>query len=138
MRKDLLCLSRTSVQTHVGRRRKTMTSRPQTPPCFVYMTLPGQVEAITVGRYELTQNRIGVPLGKFIYGRRYLARSDAVEIDPIELKLSGRRYETTLLDGIFGALRDASPDHWGRLVIQKALSTTDLSELDYLLQSPDD
>jgi serine/threonine-protein kinase HipA len=116
-----------------------MTSRSKpTRPCYVYMALPGQTQAVTVGRFEWTTNRAGVPLGKFVYGKRYLARGDAVEIDPVELKLADVRYETTLCDGVFGALRDASPDHWGRLVVQKALSTPHLTELDYLLQSPDD
>jgi serine/threonine-protein kinase HipA len=106
--------------------------------CFVYMTLPGNTEAVTIARYDFTLTRAGVPLGKLVYGRKYLARDDAVEIDPIELKLADRRYQTTLLDGVFGALRDASPDHWGRLVIQKAIGSTNVSEMDYLLQSPDD
>src|SRR5262249_34024527 len=70
-----------------------------------------------------------------IYGRKYLARDDKVEIDPVELKLDSGIYKTTLLDGIFGALRDASPDSWGRLVIERALGRTDLDEIDFLLQS---
>ena len=40
--------------------------------------------------------------------------------------------------GVFGALRDAGPDYWGRLVIERALQTSALSEIDYLLKSPDD
>ena len=39
---------------------------------------------------------------------------------------------------MFGALRDAGPDHWGRLVIEKHAGKTQLGEMDYLLQSPDD
>lgn len=38
----------------------------------------------------------------------------------------------------FGALRDASPDSWGRRVIQRHLGRAQPSELDYLLNSPDD
>jgi hypothetical protein len=37
-----------------------------------------------------------------------------VPIDPIELKLEERTFETARLHGMFGALRDASPDYWGR------------------------
>ena len=43
-----------------------------------------------------------------------------------------------MLKGIFGALRDASPDHWGRRIIEKRAAKPQLDELDYLLHSPDD
>jgi serine/threonine-protein kinase HipA len=105
--------------------------------CFVYITLPGQTKSVTAGRYELSKNRDDVPLGRFVYGRTYLERSDAVEFDPIELRLSNRVYETTTLQGLFGALRDAGPDFWGRTVIDRH-EGTGLGELDYLLHSPDD
>jgi serine/threonine-protein kinase HipA len=61
-----------------------------------------------------------------------------VEFDPIELKLSTRTYETTQLQGVFGAMRDAGPDYWGRRVIEKHAGRAQLGELDYLLESPDD
>jgi serine/threonine-protein kinase HipA len=62
----------------------------------------------------------------------------AVDIDPVELKLADTTYETARLAGLFGALRDAGPDHWGRRVIEKHSGKTMLGELDYLLESPDD
>jgi serine/threonine-protein kinase HipA len=93
---------------------------------------------VTAGRYELGGDRLGVPLGRFVYGKSYLSRRDAVELDPVELKLATRLYETTLLNGVFGALRDAAPDYWGRLVIERALGKGPLGEVDYLLQSADD
>jgi serine/threonine-protein kinase HipA len=111
----------------------------KTAYCYVYITLPGAVQAVTAGRYELTADRRGTPLGKFLYGRSYVERPEAVDIDPVELRLArARLYETALNDGVFGSLRDASPDHWGRLVIQKALRVATPTELDYLLQSADD
>lgn len=106
--------------------------------CFVYVTLPGEIEAVTAGRYVRETNRQGVTTGRFVYGRSYLARADAVEIDPAELKLGARTYETVLMKGLFGALRDAGPDYWGRRVIEKHAGLTELGELDYLLHSPDD
>ena len=39
---------------------------------------------------------------------------------------------------MFGALRDASPDYWGRRVIQRHLGKAQPSEMEYLLFSPDD
>jgi serine/threonine-protein kinase HipA len=77
-------------------------------------------------------------VGRFVYGKSYLARANAVAIDLIELKLSGNTYETTRLHGLFGALRDAGPDHWGRRVIEKHAGVAQLGELDYLLNSADD
>jgi serine/threonine-protein kinase HipA len=117
-----------------------MTSKSGRPPyCYVYITLPGAVQAVTAGRYELTTDRQGTPTGQFLYGRSYAERPNAVDIDPVELKLvRGRLYETAQNDGVFGSIRDASPDHWGRRVIQKALRTVHLTEMDYLLQSADD
>jgi serine/threonine-protein kinase HipA len=116
-----------------------MTSRPtDVAECFVYMTLPGETDAVTAGRFALTASRQGVTTGRFVYGRSYLARPKAVEIDPVELKLSSRNYETVLMKGMFGGLRDAGPDYWGRHVIEKYAGLPELGELDYLLHSPDD
>ena len=115
-----------------------MTSKASSSECFVYITLPGQVSAVTAGRFVLDKNTRGDALGRFVYGRSYLENQDAVEFDPVELKISTRTYETGQLNGVFGALRDAGPDYWGRRVIEKHSGRAQLSELDYLLQSPDD
>lgn len=115
-----------------------MTSKPAPTGCFVHITLPGATEPVTAARFELTTNRSGVPLGRLVYGKSYLARGDAVAIDPVELTLAPRTYETTMMKGVFGALRDASPDSWGRRVIERHAGKSPLSELDYLLESPDD
>ena len=106
--------------------------------CFVYIWLPGEITAVTAGRFELASDRRGTPLGRFVYGKSYLARKDAVPLDPVELKLSTRTYETTALNGVFGAIRDSGPDYWGRLVIERHLAKPTLDELTYLLESPDD
>ncbi|WP_439408577.1 type II toxin-antitoxin system HipA family toxin [Bradyrhizobium sp. DASA03076] len=114
-----------------------MTSKGNTE-CFVYITLPGQTEAVTAGRFQLAKDRRGNALGRFVYGKSYLSRGDAVAIDPVELKLSGETYETGRLNGVFGALRDAGPDYWGRRVIEKHAGVPQLGELDCLLNSADD
>jgi len=115
-----------------------MISRAAVNECYVYIMLPGQTEFVTAGKLELSTNRRGIPTGKYVYGRSYLARDNRVVIDPIELKLSNKTYETTLLKGVFGALRDASPDHWGRRVIDRHTGGAQFGEIDYLLHSPDD
>ena len=105
---------------------------------FVHITLPGVAEPITAGRFVMETDRTGTSVGRFVYGRRYLAHPEAVEIDPVELKLAPRTYETAALGGVFGALRDASPDYWGRRVIDKHAGKPQLAEIDYLLHSADD
>ncbi len=115
-----------------------MISRTTASECFVYIILPGETEFVTAGKFELSTNRQGNPTGKFVYGQSYLKRDDAVPIDPFALKLGNKTYETNLLKGVFGALRDASPDYWGRRVIEKYVGKTELGEIDYLLHSPDD
>jgi len=108
------------------------------PEAYVYITLPDTTAAITAGRFEHTIDRNGVVVGRFVYGRRYRERIDAVEIDPIELRLGRAGYETVRLNGVFGALRDAGPDYWGRRVIEKHAGLGPMGELDYLMHSPDD
>ena len=115
-----------------------MISKESSAECYVYITLPGAISSVTAGRFVLEKTAHGQALGRFVYGRSYLKNPDAVEFDPIELKLSTRTYQTTQLNGVFGALRDAGPDYWGRRVIEKHAGRAQLGELDYLLESPDD
>ena len=92
------------------------------------------MQAVTAGRFELATD--GTSVGRFVYGINYRERPDAVEFDPVELKLAPLTYETA--KGVFGALRDAGPDRWGRQIIERRVGRTQLSEIDYLLESPDD
>ena len=106
--------------------------------CFVYVVLPGTTEFVTAGRFRLSAGRTGDMVGAFVYGRSYLSRPDAVELDPIELRLDSRTYETARMGGVFGAIRDAMPDYWGRRVIEKHCGHSMLGEFDYLMEGPDD
>lgn len=104
---------------------------------YVYLQLPRSLEVVTAASYTLAE-REGVRVGTFRYNPRYLERPDAVPLDPFELPLKLRPFTTVKLSGIFGALRDASPDAWGRRIIERELGRTDLSEAEFLLHSPDD
>ncbi len=112
-----------------------MTSRRE---CYVYLQMPQSMEVVTCGKFVLDTRPRGSAVGRFVYGRRYRARSDAVALDPLNLPLSDRTYETAELGGLFGALRDAGPDAWGRRVIERRSGHGSLHELDYLLESPED
>lgn len=78
----------------LGRRRpSTMTSRPATQ-CYVYIHLPGATTAVVAGRFTLTTDRRVGQIGKFVYGRSYLERKEAV---PPGLVLEARRHRTKRL-----------------------------------------
>ena len=104
--------------------------------CYVYIVPPGETTFVTAGRFQTTTTD-GIATGRFVYGSRYRQRADAVELDPAELLLAEGVFETSRMDGFFGAVRDAMPDHWGRLVIEHK-SLEPLEEFDYLLRGPDD
>jgi serine/threonine-protein kinase HipA len=106
--------------------------------CYVYIVPPGEAEFVTAGRFRVYPTPEGLAVGEFVYGRRYLGREDAVELDPVELRLRRGTYETGRMQGFFGAIRDSMPDSWGRRVIEKNRGHTQLEEFDYLMQGPDD
>lgn len=110
----------------------------QASECFVYVQLPGTLDVVTCGRFELQRIRDGRPVGRFVYGRSYRARADAVPLDPIHLPITPVVQQTAKLQGVFGALRDAAPDAWGRKVIERIQERYDLDEIDLLLESPED
>ena len=106
--------------------------------CFVYIVPPGATEFVTAARFKVSNNRDGIPVGEFVYGKRYLQRADAVELDPVELRLGQVQYDTARMQGFFGAIRDAMPDFWGRRVIERNAGKSALEEFDYLMYGPDD
>lgn len=108
-----------------------------TSECYVYIVLPEETTFVTAGRFTLRETREGANVGEFIYGRTYRERANAVELDPVTLRLQPGKFETTMMDGFFGAIRDAMPDAWGRKVIDRHLGGQ-MSQFDYLLRTPDD
>lgn len=106
--------------------------------CYVYIVLPGETEFVTAARFRVSKIHSGESVGEFIYGKSYLERNNAVEIDPTELALSNEKYKTARMNGFFGAIRDAMPDYWGRRVIERYADKTGLDDFDYLMQGPDD
>jgi serine/threonine-protein kinase HipA len=106
--------------------------------CFVYVQLPGTLETVVCGRFAREQVRGGGTVGRFVYGRSYRARADAVPLDPFHLPITPNVQETARLAGVFGVLRDAAPDAWGRRVIERIAGRQDLTEVDFLLESPQD
>lgn len=110
------------------------------PSCYVYIQLPGTFEWIPCASLKVREIADGRFEGTFTYGKKYLQRTNVVALDPFHLPLTERPQKFTQLKGIPGAVRDASPDAWGRRVIQAKLqrSEADVAELEYLLNGPDD
>ena len=114
-----------------------------TPPreAFVWIWLPGRTEPVVAGRIQAEGLRF-----IFNYGRSYLSRRDAIAIHLPDLPLKPGALEPEPPLPIANALRDASPDAWGRQVIINRLTglggrsaeLVDLDELTYMLQSGSD
>ena len=104
--------------------------------CFVWIWLPGSTEPVAAGRLERAADRRLL----FNYGRRYLNRADSIPIEARELPLRSGGFEPRPPMMMPSAIRDASPDSWGRRVImhQRSGAATDPDELDYLLESGSD
>lgn len=107
---------------------------------YVYIQLPGTLDTVPAALLKVQTLPDGTQIGRFRYGDRYLQRAQAVAFDPYRLPLDKIVHEFTQLKGIPGALRDASPDAWGRRVIEHKLErgAGDLHEIDYLLHGPQD
>jgi serine/threonine-protein kinase HipA len=94
---------------------------------FVWMYLPDAVEPIVCGRFVHRHTPGGQDVGTFVYGKSYLARDDAVPIDPIALPLHERPFSTVHLSGWFSALLDGGPDEWGKRLIDRLHGAQDTS-----------
>jgi len=108
---------------------------------IVFVYLPGEIEAVPSGTLTITE--VGRQINsKFVYGNKYMLRPNAIELDPVSLTLPRRPGdEITPINqlALFGAIRDATPDAWGRRVIEKQLNTqAELQEIQYIVNSSDD
>lgn len=95
----------------------------------VWVWLPGGVEPVQAG--EL----VGVgPGARFAYLPQYLGRSDAVALDPVELRLTRKKRGAVLAasDGLPSVIRDAKPAGYGadRLEAQAGRTLTALELLE--------
>jgi serine/threonine-protein kinase HipA len=92
------------------------------------------------GRLSLTEDGPDLQAASFAYGLKYLERPTALEIDPVSLSLQDKAAARgrILLPpnglALFGGIRDAAPDAWGRRVIESRLKVpaNSLPESTYL------
>ena len=109
----------------------------------VFVYLPGELEAVPAG--TLTIRQLGREISNnFVYGTRYVQRPNAIELDPFSLAFKAfpvRKDEVVAPKNnlaLFGAFRDATPDSWGRRVIEKEKNALNLPEITYITHSFDD
>ena len=67
----------------------------------------------------------------FRYGKKYLDRSNAIEIDPVQLPLENKTFTTPEGFSLFNGIRDAGPDNWGRYLLDKKFARI-LTEVEYI------
>lgn len=108
----------------------------------VFVYLPGQHDAVPAGRLSLLEDALQSVGSTFGYGVRYLERANALPVDPVSLPLSSlpgekQLYEPPVGLTLFGAVRDAAPDFWGRRVIEAKLKVppNSVPESIYLLNA---
>lgn len=105
------------------------------------MHLDGQF--VPAGLLDMTEADTDVLASEFKYGLLYLERANAIEVDPVSLSIGDKhaiRGQALLpVEGLtlFGGIRDAAPDAWGRRVIEARLQApmNSLPESTYLLQA---
>jgi serine/threonine-protein kinase HipA len=98
------------------------------------------------GQLLLAEQGSNVVASSFAYGLNYVRRVDALEVDPVSLSLRdraevlGKRLLPANGLPLFGGIRDATPDAWGRRVIEAKLKVpaNSLPESQYLLHAGSD
>jgi serine/threonine-protein kinase HipA len=98
------------------------------------------------GQLVMTEEGPNVLASSFAYGLNYLRRPDALEVDPVSLgiadraQVQGKRLLPVNGLPLFGGIRDAAPDSWGRRVIEAKLKVpaNSLPESQYLLHAGSD
>ena len=109
---------------------------------LVHAFLPGATESVPAGKLHLQEEGTDLQSSRFIYGLKYLKRNGAIEVDPVGLAmLQGQQVARQALfaqeSTLFGGIRDAAPDAWGRRVIEakKRVPANSLPESVYLLEA---
>jgi serine/threonine-protein kinase HipA len=86
--------------------------------CFVFVHPPNAKHGVPAGRLEFLED----DSVRFAYGLQYAANPASCAVDPINLPLLLGATAKVMTGGRLGALRDAIPDYWGRLVLARQLN----------------
>jgi len=116
-----------------------MSATDQKLYAFAYL----DTEWVPCGQLTLTEDGTRLLASTFAYGLRYLDRPGALEVDPVSLgiqdkqRVRGKALFPPNDLPLFGGIRDAAPDAWGRRVIESRLKVpaNSLPESTYLLHA---
>jgi serine/threonine-protein kinase HipA len=100
---------------------------------YVFIHLGGQW--VPCGYLTIIEDRREI-LSTFQYGRKYLQRRDAIAVDPVQLPLGEDLFRSRPASPLFGAIRDTSPDGWGRHLLARAAEPRSPGEFEYLTALP--
>jgi len=92
---------------------------------FVWTWLGGREQPVVAGALDA----VGAQL-RFVYGRSYLARTDAVPILSPDLPLTSGGMLPPAGHDVHGCFADGAPDAWGRSVILRRLHGGDVRDVD--------
>jgi serine/threonine-protein kinase HipA len=86
-------------------------------PLYVYLQRPDNGDWVTVGRYILDP---AARSGRFRYAESYAAAGFSWSIDPVNLPFAtGTDFMAQRYGGLHDILRDACPDAWGKMLLQR-------------------
>lgn len=103
-----------------------------TSEAYVWIWLPGETRPVLCGKLRENVGEL-----HFVYGKSYLARNNAIALDPREMPLEERVFFPRFGE-MHSVIRDAAPDAWGRRVLLYRLNKGIVTELDYLLNAGPD
>jgi serine/threonine-protein kinase HipA len=103
---------------------------------YVFACLPGE-ERPTLAAQVIVLATGNEGFCRFKYAREWINAPHAFAFDPDLLPLADIEYESHPGWEVFGALRDAGPDFWGRKLIELRQNRLGLSELEFLLAAGD-
>ena len=103
-----------------------------TSEAYVWIWLPGETRPVLCGKLRENAGEL-----HFVYGKSYLARNNAIALDPREMPLEERVFFPRFGE-MHSVIRDAAPDAWGRRVLLYRLNKGIVTELDYLLNAGPD
>ncbi|MCK9512802.1 MAG: HipA domain-containing protein [Pigmentiphaga sp.] len=108
-----------------------MTSS-RTRPFYVYLQRPDDGHWVTIGRYTAVDH-----VGQYRYAPSYLEAQLPWAIDPINLPLlADVSFPAVRYRGLHDVLRDAAPDAWGRMLLQREYQLPENApDADYLLRA---
>lgn len=102
---------------------------PKRNDAYVFIHLDGQW--LPCGYLSIEEDNRKIH-STFQYGKKYLQRENAISIDPVQLPLANSLFRSVPKSPLFGGIRDAAPDGWGRHLLDRAAAPLSPGEFEYL------